>query len=1025
MKMQARFAAATLGLITLLGFCAANKMYAQTAKLSTTGISTIRGHVTDPDGAVIPNAALTLFTSSGKTVATAKGDGFGAFTLGPVPAGTYSIYVTVQGFSPQTKTGIVVTNGQILSVNFKLNIQTQQQNVEVTAEAGATLDVDPANNASSLVIKGKDLDALSDDPDELQNELTALAGPSAGPNGGQIYVDGFTAGQLPPKNAIREIRINQNPFSAQYDQLGYGRIEIFTKPGTDKLHGQFLANINQQALNTSNPFAPVQPAYDTLQWTGNVSGPINSKSSYFLSGSRRNIQSNGLINTEYVNYADPTLTINDIYTQAFGTPQRRTDLAPRYDLLVTPTNTLSVRYQFNENTQLNAGVSGSELPSTASNNLTLEDTLQVSDTQILGAKQNIVNEIHFQYLRDRNTDSPISLNPSINVSGGFSGGGSFYSHDAEDRYEFQDYTSIALNKNFIRLGGRLRINRDSSYSTLGFNGNFTFGPNEYDAANPSVSSTYCAANPNSCTSVPGIDVYAITLYNLSHGFAYNACGKYQTTDGYFGCGGPSEYSVTSGNPAVLANLKDAGLYAESDWKARPNVTLSYGLRFETQNYIHDKSDFAPRIALSWGLDGKGKVAPKTVIRAGFGLFYNRFSIGSIETAQREGLNSTNGLVSTTLINPTFSLNCDTGTCTPSGTGSTLNTERSYYSIQPDLHAATTGQSAVTVERQLAKLGTFTVNYLHSRGLHQYDTENLLDGPTVGGTPLGYYNNQFSSEGIFKENQILANLNLRPSKNISVTTFYSLSYAKSTSASPSNSYNLLADYGRANFDVRNRVFVIGNLTLPFRISLNPFIVYQSGAPFNITAGSDINQDGNFNDRPAYGTPGNCYTSNNVATEARIAQYGCFFIPAVGSVYTPIPINIGRGPNQITANLRISKSIGLGPKLNSAPTGQQGQGGPPQGGFGPGAGPGGGGGGSRGGGGGRGGGGYGGVNRVNDRKYTLGISVAARNIFNDVNLAPPGGTLVSPTFGESTQLSQGIFSAGTTDVRTINAQLTFAF
>src|SRR5207253_6504004 len=60
------------------------------------------------------------------------------------------------------------------------------------------------NNASSVVISGKDLDALSDDPDELQSELQALAGPSAGPNGGQIYIDGFTGGQLPPKSRSEE-----------------------------------------------------------------------------------------------------------------------------------------------------------------------------------------------------------------------------------------------------------------------------------------------------------------------------------------------------------------------------------------------------------------------------------------------------------------------------------------------------------------------------------------------------------------------------------------------------------------------------------------------------------------------------------------------------------------------------------------------------------------------------------------------------------------------------------------------------
>ena len=123
-----------------------------------------------------------------------------------------------------------VTAGQVQQFDIALSIAVEKQNVEVQEET-PTVDVSPQNSAGTLVLKGKDLDALSDDPDELSSELQALAGPSAGPNGGQIYVDGFTAGELPPKSAIREIRINQNPFSAEYDKLGYGRIEIFTKPG--------------------------------------------------------------------------------------------------------------------------------------------------------------------------------------------------------------------------------------------------------------------------------------------------------------------------------------------------------------------------------------------------------------------------------------------------------------------------------------------------------------------------------------------------------------------------------------------------------------------------------------------------------------------------------------------------------------------------------------------------------------------------------------------------------------------------
>jgi len=110
-------------------------------------------------------------------------------------------------------------------------------------------------------------------------DLQALAGPSAGPDGGQLYIDGFTAGELPPKSSIREIRINQNPFSAEYDKLGYGRIEVFTKPGTDKYHGQLNVVGNDSSFNSRNPFlgSAEQTPYDSVIYQGNFGGPITKK----------------------------------------------------------------------------------------------------------------------------------------------------------------------------------------------------------------------------------------------------------------------------------------------------------------------------------------------------------------------------------------------------------------------------------------------------------------------------------------------------------------------------------------------------------------------------------------------------------------------------------------------------------------------------------------------------------------------------------------------------------------------------
>ncbi|MGA7462380.1 MAG: carboxypeptidase-like regulatory domain-containing protein, partial [Candidatus Korobacteraceae bacterium] len=181
----------------------------------------MRGRITDPSGAVVPQATITATGPSGKTV-TAQTNHQGVYEINGLVPGAYNVSAVAKGFAVDNEAEIQVQAGQVQQLDVQLQIEVEQQHIEVQEEA-PTVNVSPSeSSAGTLIIKGKDLDALSDDPDELESELQALAGPSAGPNGGQIYVDGFTAGQLPPKSAIREIRINQNPFSAEYDKLGYG-----------------------------------------------------------------------------------------------------------------------------------------------------------------------------------------------------------------------------------------------------------------------------------------------------------------------------------------------------------------------------------------------------------------------------------------------------------------------------------------------------------------------------------------------------------------------------------------------------------------------------------------------------------------------------------------------------------------------------------------------------------------------------------------------------------------------------------
>src|SRR5579864_7413489 len=213
--------------IVLLFWLPASVLCAQTGAL--------RGQVTDPSGAAISGASVIMTPPAGSPVVV-QTNGQGTYEFKSLPAGKYTLTIAAPGFALYENDNVVVAD-QPLRLNVPMTIEVEQQKIQVS-DTAPTIDVNPTNNAGAIIISGKELEALPDDPDELQSDLEALVGPSAGPNGGQMYIDGFTAGQLPPKSSIREIRINQNPFSSEYDKLGYGRIEIFTKPGTDKFHGQ-------------------------------------------------------------------------------------------------------------------------------------------------------------------------------------------------------------------------------------------------------------------------------------------------------------------------------------------------------------------------------------------------------------------------------------------------------------------------------------------------------------------------------------------------------------------------------------------------------------------------------------------------------------------------------------------------------------------------------------------------------------------------------------------------------------------
>ncbi len=251
----------------------------------------LRGRVTDASALVVRSAVVTI--AGGSVNLRQETDLQGEYKFLSLPSGSYTVRITKPGFAVFEVQGLELAGPKVLDAEMVVSLEAQQ--VTVKDDQGA-INVDPNSNAGALVIKGAALDSLSDDPDQLEQDLQALAGPSAGPNGGQIFIDGFSGGRLPPKSAIRELRVNQNPFSAEYDRLGFGRIEIFTKPGNDQFRGQIMSMFSDNVFNARNPFAEERSPFQSKMFLGSISGPVTKKSSFSFDVEHRGVDENAVVN---------------------------------------------------------------------------------------------------------------------------------------------------------------------------------------------------------------------------------------------------------------------------------------------------------------------------------------------------------------------------------------------------------------------------------------------------------------------------------------------------------------------------------------------------------------------------------------------------------------------------------------------------------------------------------------------------------------------------------------------------------
>jgi hypothetical protein len=701
---------------------------------------------------------------------------------------------------------------------------------------------------------------------------------------------------------------------------------------------------------------------------------------------------------------DPATLQTKPFTGILTTPGRFTNISPRVDYQLGQNNTLMFRYGVTHSDVRDNGIGGFDLTSRGYHSQFTNQTVQAADTALIGS---VVNETRFQYYRSATQAIANSSSPAKLVLQSVNEGGSTLGHtlDTQNSYELQNYSSMLKGRHSWRFGVRLRRQTDDSVSPQNFNGTFTFGGGALapvlDAANQPVPG---ANGQWQMAPITSIERYRRTLLFQQLNYApdrIRALG-----------GGATQFTMNAGRAELSVSQMDMGIFAGDEWRVRPNLTLNLGCRYETQSNIHDWRDFAPRLAFAWAPGGSGQKRAKTVLRAGFGIFYDRFGLGNTLAARRF-----NGLVQQQYVvpNPDFFPNVPTPATLPD-----FQSTQVTQQISSNLRAPYILQSAVTMERQLPGNTTMAVTYTNSHGLHLLRSEDInapLPGtydPAVANSglfPLGHPGalELMESSGLYNQNQVIANVSAKLNAGLSLFGFYVYNHARSNTDGvgtfPANPYDFAGEYGPASTDVHHRFTIGGSISLKWAVRISPFVVAQTGAPFDITAGSDLYNTTLFNGRPGIATdptkPGLIQTAyglldpNPTAGERLLSR------------------NYGRGPGQFNVNLRIAKTIGFGKERGSAsvarPAAPTGQGAALAA---------------------VGGRGLGGLigSPSTSRRFNLSIGLSVRNLLNHTNPGPIVGNIASPYFGFANQIAGGQNGEGfyeTANNRRLESQIKFTF
>jgi hypothetical protein len=770
----------------------------------------VEGRVSDPDGASIPQASISLLRN-GQQI-TVQSDGLGHFTLPTLAAGTYSISASAKDFNSTTRQLVIVSHEPLTQqLNFKLSLRTVEQQVIVDASS-ADIQSPHESGSGTTVLNKTDLAGLSDDPDQLLSELqTFSASSGAAPDQSVVSLDGFLGSStLPSKWAISSVTINPDLYSARYNQAPYegGRIEVHTQAGAQSYHGTLFASGDPSAFNAADPFALTRSPSTTQRYGGQFGGPIlRNKLDFFTSLEHRAINEYSVVSAEVVNAQG----VQSPYQASIARPQQLWIGGLQLDAHLTANTNAVARLDANSNSTQGAGIGGLNLPDSGYNSSVLQQAVHLSVDSVLHGS--LLNQARAAITFTQLGQHALSSAPSILVPGSFQSGGAELQALAQNsrNLELDDYLSLTHGAHQLQLGLQTFHYATRANTLDNFNGSYLFGGNI----------------------VPG----SLTLTGLEQ-YAQARAATPGATATY--------YQITTGNPLVQAHQWSYAAFAQDYFTLGNHISASLGLRYEGQSAPRNLASWAPRAGLAIAA-GKNN---SWIFHTRIGVFYDPATIGILFDSRRlDGINRVQQIAYNATYNAPLSTSADIfssirGYVAHAGTPRTLEAQ---FGIEHTFAGGWHAEANAYWVQGTNFLRSINVN---APEVTPADASNPWDAPrplNLRANILDFDPNGSVSGPFFVG--LLQQTTKKPFRLVLGNVYMDTrTDADTPYTSPQSTYSNAGEWARPLGKPVNTSFVYSTLELPWKLSYTTNFRVELGRPYNVITGYDNNGDGIANDRP---------------------------------------------------------------------------------------------------------------------------------------------------------------------------------